>query len=149
MVMLAVFLFSVLLAPSVSAQQENAQAAISSAKDTLKNCYDAVLQAESAGANIDSLVAALNDAASSFSTAELAYVTGDYDTAYTAASQCQNKLDGFIAQAEALKEGAETADNQNFWFTIIFSVFSLAVLGGGAAVWVVLNKREWRKIHGS
>ena len=93
---------------------------------------------------MDFLVATLNDAASSLSTAKFAYAAGDYDAAYTAANQCQSKLSGFIAQADALKEGADMADIQNFFVTLLFSVFSLAVFGGGAATWVVLYKRERR-----
>lgn len=147
--LLAAFLFSILFVSSVSAQEANAQAAISSAKDTLKNCYAAVLQAESDGVNVDSLIVTLNDAASSLSSAELFYANGDYDAAYTAASQCQSKLGDFSSQVEALIEEADAAGKQNFFVTLIFSTASLAVFGGGAVVWSVLDKQERRKSHES
>ncbi len=145
---LALLLCSALFTSSVYAQG-SAQGAIDSAKDTLKNCYSAVSEAEAAGANVDALMATLNDAASSLSTALLANAGGDYDTAYNAASQCQSKLNDFIPQANALAASAQGASTQNFVFIVFLALLSLAVLGAGLGAWVVLSRRERRNIHGA
>lgn len=143
--MLAAFLCSCLFVSSVTAQGSG----ISQAKETIKNCYEAVLQAEAAGANVDALMVTLNDAASSLSQAELYYASGDYDAASNAASQCQSQLSGFISQANAEQANAQAASSQNLLLTIVFSVVSLAVFVSGVTAWVVLNRRERRSPHGS
>lgn len=145
---LVILLSSMLLVSLVSAQG-SAQAAINSAQDTLKNCYNAISQAEAAGANVDALMATLNDAAYSMSTAELAYAGGDYDTAYNAASQCQSKLSDFIPQTNALTASAQAAATQNLIFVVFLSLLSLGVLVAGLGAWVVLGRRERRKTHGN
>jgi prophage DNA circulation protein len=145
---LALLLCSTLFIPSVYAQG-SAQAAINSAKDALKNCYTAVSEAEAAGANVDALMTTLNNAASSLSTAELAYASGDYDKAYNSAIQCQSKLNDFIPQANTLTANAQAASSQNFAFITFLSLLSLAVLGVGLGAWIVLSRREKRNIHGA
>lgn len=50
-------------AAPVFADQDSAQAAINALQNRLKTCYGAVEQAEAAGANVNSLMANLNDAA--------------------------------------------------------------------------------------
>jgi hypothetical protein len=62
-VFLIIFLATAMFSSPVLAQQGSAQTAISSAKDTIKNCYDSAKEAEAAGANVDALMVTLNDAA--------------------------------------------------------------------------------------
>jgi hypothetical protein len=146
-VFLAVFLVATIFVSPVFAQQGNAQDAISSAKNTIKNCYDAVAQAESAGANVDSLMVTLNDAASSLSKAELAYSANDYGSAYTYATQCQSKLADLTSQAATLKTDAQAAASQNFLINILLVAVSIGVLCSGIAAWVILGRRERRSVH--
>ena len=148
-VFLTVFLVAAIFVSPAFADQGGAQNAISSAKDTIKNCYDAVKQAESAGANVDSLMATLNDAAGSLSKAELAYASNDYDSAYTYATQSQSKLNDFTGQATALKENARANATQNFEYTIFSLAVSIGILCAGVTAWVVLGRRERRSIYGS
>jgi predicted PurR-regulated permease PerM len=138
-----VFSVSVLLIPSV-ASQGNAQSMISSAKNTITQCYGAAQQAESAGANVDSLISMLNQAAGSLSKAELAYSSGDYAAAYSAASQCQSQLSGFVSQANDLKQNAQAASSQSFLFTVLSLVSSVFILCAGVGAWIGLNRRERR-----
>lgn len=134
---------------SASASQGSAQESISSAKTNLRDCYSAVLQAESAGANVDSLVVTLNQAAGLLTNAELAYASMDYDAAYSYASQSQSELSGFNAQAIALQQNASANALQNSLFTLFTLVLSVAVLCVGIVVWVVLNRRERRGTYRS
>jgi len=148
-VFLAVFLVAAIFVSPVFAQQGNAQNAISSAKNTIKNCYEAVKQAESAGANVDSLMVTLNDAAGSLSKAESAYSVNDYGSAYTYATQCQSKLTDFTSQATVLTTNAKATASQNSVTTILLVVASVGILCAGITAWVVLGRRERRSIHGS
>ena len=148
-VFFAVFLVAAIFVSPVFADQSGAQNAISSAKNTIKNCYETVKQAESAGANVDSLMVTLNDAAGSLSKAELAYASNDYDSAYTYATQSQSKLGDLTGQATALTANAQANATQNFVFTILLVVASTGILCAGIAAWVVLGRRERRSTYGS
>lgn len=149
LVFFVVFLVAAIFVSPVFADQGDAQNAISSAKNTIKNCYEAVKQAESAGANVDSLMVTLNDAAGLLSKAELAYSSNDYDSAYTYATQCQSKLGDFTSQATTLADNAHANTTQNFDYVILSAVGSIGILCAGVAAWVVLGRRERRSIDGS
>jgi hypothetical protein len=143
------FLFTAIFTSPVMAEQGSAQTAISSAKNTIKSCYDAVKESEAAGANIDFLMVTLNDAAGLLSKAELAYASNDYNSAFDYASKSKNKLNNFIPQANALKEDAIKNNNQNFITIVLSLVVSAAILCVGIAAWVVLNRKERRNLNGS
>ena len=130
-----------MMAP-VWAEQEGAQSAISSAKNTILTCYSAVREAEAAGANITVLTAMLNQAGSLLSQAEFAYATSDFDTASNLASQSQNVLTNFVGEANALKETATQQRNQDFLVNVVGSIigaFTVIVVGG--VVWLFLKKK--------
>jgi hypothetical protein len=146
---LAAFLIVGTLLASPVTSQGSAQNAISSAKNSLAQCYSAIQQAETAGANIGSLMTTLNQAAVSLSKAELAYSSGDYATAYSAASQCQSQLGGLIPQANTSQQNAEAARAQNFMFNLLSLVLAFSVLCAGIGVWIILNKRERRTVNGA
>ncbi len=135
------FITAALFASPVFAQQNSAQTAIISAQNNFKSCYDAAKQAQAAGANVDSLMTTLNDAAGSLSKAQLAYASNDYNSAYTYATQSQTMLNGFISQAAALQQNANNNDNQNFIITILSIIGSVAIVCVGIAAWVTLNRK--------
>lgn len=136
------FITTALFASPAFADQNSAQTAIMSAQNNLKTCYDAAKQAQAAGANVDSLMVTLNDAAGLLSDAELAYASNDYNSAYNYATQSQSKLNGFTFQASALRQNAINNDNQNF-ITLVSSVIgSVAILCVGIAAWVTLNRKQ-------
>ena len=142
------FITTALFASPVFADQNSAQTAIISAQNSLKSCYDATKQAQAAGANVDTLMATLNDAAGLLSEAELAYASNDYNSAYTYATQSQSKLNGFISQATALQQNALNNDNQNFIITILSIMGSVAILCVGIAAWVNLNRKGRKDVNG-
>jgi hypothetical protein len=135
------FITTALFASPVFADQNSARTAIISAQNNLKSCYDAANQAQTAGANVDPLMATLNDAAGLLSEAQLAYASNDYNSAYSYATQSQSKLNGFISQATALQQNANNNDNQNFIITISSIIGSVAILCVGIAAWVTLNRK--------
>ncbi|MEM3880609.1 MAG: hypothetical protein QXD19_02555 [Candidatus Bathyarchaeia archaeon] len=129
--------------PMACADQATASAAITSAKEQIVACYSAAKAAESAGANITSLTAILNDAGELISRAEYAYSVSDFDAAQDLAVQSQRLLSDFVSAANVLKETAAEQRNQDFMINIVGSTAgTFAVLGAGSAIWVFLRRRE-------
>jgi hypothetical protein len=135
-------LFVAVVASPVWADQADATTAISSAKDTILNCYSAAKEAEAAGANITVIVGTLNEAGSLLSQAELAYATNDFDAALNLAIQSQNTLNNFIEKANSLKETATQQQTQDFLINIVGSIIgTFAVIVAGFAAWRFLKKK--------
>lgn len=140
--LLAAISIAVLSVPSgVWAQQNDAASAISAAQSKLVQCYDAARTAESAGANISSLTPVLNDAGTLLSNAELAYSSGNFSLASNLASQSQSSLGSFISDANALKSAAVASSNQQTLIFVGSIVGTFAVIGTGAAIWVLLKRK--------
>lgn len=137
-----------LFASPVFAEQENAQTAIESAKNTIKGCYDGVKEAEAVGANVTSLMVTLNSAAGLLSQAELAYASNDYNAAHNYATQSQSTLDGFTSQAAILKQNALNSQTENLTLIIFSVIGSVALLCVGIGAWISLNRKERKRLHG-
>lgn len=145
-IVLLFFLASALIPALVSADQGSAQNALSSAESTLKSCYDAVTQAESAGADVTALVITLNGAAEVLSKAKLAYASNNFDASFEYASQSKNQLSDFLSQANAARESALNNNNRK-QFTLILSLgLSVAILFVGVATYFSLSRSE-RRTH--
>jgi hypothetical protein len=136
-------LFSVMVVPSlVLAEQTDATATITSAKEQFVTCYQAARDAEGAGANISSLTASLNEAGALLSQAESAYSANDFDTARNLAVQSQGMLGNFVSEANVLKENATAQRFWDFMINVVGSVIgTVAVLVGGVVVWLFLKKK--------
>jgi hypothetical protein len=136
-------LLLVAIVPSpVWANQADAATAISSAKNTILNCYNAAKQAEAAGANITAIVVILNEAGLQLSQAELAYATNDFDTALNLAIQSQNTLKSSIDEANTLRETATQQQNQDFLVNVVGSVIgTFVVIIAGFAAWLLLKRK--------
>jgi hypothetical protein len=148
-VALTLFLVFLLVTVPVSASQGSAQNVINQVKSNMKECYDALLQAEKAGADINNLTVTLNSAALRLSNAELAYQSGDYDKAYGLANQAQSKLDGFQAHADSLKQATLASSRFNEFFSVMLLAIGTLLFGLGIAVWLILGKRERRNQNGA
>jgi hypothetical protein len=130
------------VASPVWADQADAAAAISSAKNTILNCYSVAKEAEAAGANITVIVGTLNEAGSLLSQAELAYATNDFDVALNLAIQSQATLNNFISEANTLKETATQQRNQDFLINVVGSLAgTFAVIVAGFVAWRFLKKK--------
>ena len=126
----------------VLADQTDATAAITSAKEQIVTCYQAAKDAEGAGANITSLTATLNDAGTLLSQAESAYSMNDFDAARYLAVQGQGMLGHLVSEANALKQTATQQRSQDFLINVVGSLIgAFAVIGAGAATWLFLKKR--------
>ena len=135
-------LFIVQLPVLAVAQQTDASAAITSAKQQFITCLDSAKQAEAAGANISSLTAVLNDAGGLLSRSELAYSQSDFGSAQSLASQCSQRLSNFISESNGLRDAAAQQRSYDFWVSFVGSIVgSFAVIVAGFVVWRFLKKR--------
>jgi 3-phosphoglycerate kinase len=122
--------------------ENDAKDAITEAEKNIVLCYDAVAEADAAGANVTTLMATLNEAGALLSKAELSYKTGDFDSAINFTSQSQDKLNGFVMEAETLTEQAVQEHYWDFLITVGGStVGTLAVVIGSFVVWRFLKKK--------
>ena len=139
---ISLLLFVTVVASPVWAEQANASTAISSAKNTIVNCYSAAKEAEAVGANITAIVDTLNEAGSLLSQAELAYAANDFDAALNLAVQSQTTLSDFIGEANSLKETALQQQNQDFLINVVGSIIAtFVVIVAGGLVWFLLKRK--------
>jgi cytochrome bd-type quinol oxidase subunit 1 len=139
---LAVLLFGGVFLPFSAFAQDDASGAIASAQQQIVTCYDSAKQAEAAGANISSLTSVLDEAGNMLSQAELAYSQGDFGTAQNLASQCSQNLNGFVSEANGLRDAAIQRATVDFWVNVVGStVGTFVVMIAGFAVWWFLKKR--------
>jgi hypothetical protein len=130
----------------VWADQGGATNAISSARSQLLSCYEAVWDAEAAGANITSLTGTLNEAGLLLSHAEFAFSNGDFAGAQDYALQSQGKLANVVSEANALLNAAGVHRNQDFLVNVVGSTGgTVAVLVGSWGLWSFLKKRSKSK----
>jgi hypothetical protein len=138
-------LFAILIVTffiSPVASQADVTTAISSAKNTFLNCYEAAKAAETAGANITVLTSNLNEAGMLLSQAELAYSSNDLNSARNLAVQSEAKLSNFISDADHLREIATQQRNQDFLITVVGPLLgALAIIGIGVGTWIFLKKK--------
>jgi hypothetical protein len=141
--LMALMLFIVSTFPQLAqADQLDAATAIASAKEQILICYQAVKEAEGAGANITALVAVLNDAGTLLSRAEFAYSVSDFDIARDLAVQSQSSLDNFVSDANVLRETGTQQRSQDFLINVVGSlVGAFAVVGAGIAIWSFLRRK--------
>jgi hypothetical protein len=123
--------------------EDDARSAVVAAENRIADCYRAVADAEKAGANITGLLNTLNEAGELLSNATLAYSMGDFDSANDSAVRSQAKLDGFVAEVDALRESALKARYWDFTVYVLGSVVgTVVVVGSGFVVWFFFKKRE-------
>jgi hypothetical protein len=131
------------ISPALCYSEEEARLKVQRAEDEVLNCYEAVFEAEKAGANITVLLNTLNEAVWFLSEAKLAYSYGDYDSAFNNATECLYRLEDFVNQADSLRFEAERAGYMDFMVNFVGSAFgSVGVAVSGYAVWIFLKKRE-------
>jgi VanZ family protein len=124
--------------------ENEAVAKISEAENALNLAYEAVLQAEKAGANVTDLLSNLTEAGELLSKAKLVLSTNE-SAAVDFAVESQAKLNGFLAEADALRVAAAQQRYWDFIINVVGSIVgSVAVICGGFVVWTVL-KRKYEK----
>jgi len=139
---LFLFLLPVFIVRVSASSEETAALAITEAEETVASAYEAVLEAEKAGANVTDLLSVLNEAGMLLSKAHLAYAMGDFDSARDFAVWCQGNLTGFVDEAEALKQSAVQKGYWDFTVNVVGSaVGAVAVVVCGFVAWAFLKRK--------
>jgi hypothetical protein len=121
--------------------ENEAEIKIGEAENALISAYEAVSEAEKAGANITDLLSNLAEAGELLSKAKSVLSTNE-SAAADLAVESQAKLNGFSAEADALRVAAAQQLYWDFMVNFVGSIIgSVAVIVGGFAVWTVLKKK--------
>jgi hypothetical protein len=107
---------------NVFAQTEQPASKLEAANTTVEQAFNAVLDAEKAGANVTLLLAQLNNAANILAQAENSNRTGDSNTAAAKADSVLPIAQQVITAAQNAKQTAIVSGQNNFLFAIIFPV---------------------------
>ena len=136
---------SVAIAFALTSEAEAASALVRS-ENAVFSAYQAVAEASEAGANVSSLLVPLKDAGWFLSHAQIAYKSGDFDSALEYVAQCQEKLDGISADAHALKETAIYDHYMDFLVNVAGPILgAVSVFCVSLFVWFFL-KRKCEKV---
>ena len=104
------------------AQTDQTASKLQAANTAVEQAFNAVLDAEKAGANVTSLLDQYNDAAYLLAQAENAYRTGDNHTAANDADAALPIAQQVTTAAQPAQESASTSAQTAFWTTVAFTV---------------------------
>jgi len=123
-----------------------ALSAIDNAEFAVGTAYEAVLQAEKAGANVSGLLNELNDGAEALSKAQMSYKAGDFDDAVYFANMCCSRVEGIEVKASELREAAAFQKKQNLYLSSLSSIAALGCICiGGFFGWSFFKRRYYRQ----
>ena len=122
----------------VCAQTDQTASKLQAANNAFEQAFNAVLDAEKAGANVTTLLAQLNNAAGILAQAENSYRTGDSNTAAVKADSVLPIAQEVTTAAQNAKQTALVSGQNAFWSTIVFTVI-------GAFAFVLVLLLVWRR----
>jgi len=143
-----VLTFSVADTPfcAFAVDEADAGSAIAVAEERIIVCYRAVADADEAGADTSALLAVLNEAGLLLSRANLAYGKREFNSTVYFANQSRVRLDGFVGEADVLREAAMQEHYWDFMVYVVGSVVgAIVVFCGSFVVWFLL-KRRYEKV---
>jgi hypothetical protein len=136
------FLLAVPCSNAAANSQSQAVSALEDADSVVVSAYQVVSRADDAGANVTGLLDQLNEAGELLARAHAAYKSGDFDSALELADLCQERLNGFVADADALTEVAVRDGELDFLVNVVGSIAgSVCVVCGGVLIWFYLDRR--------
>lgn len=140
---LSLLVLHVFVGSARGATEGDAAAGIDSTESAVLECYFAVAAADKAGADVSLLLDRLFEAGQFLSLAEVAFQAGDFDSAFSNASQSQVLLSGLVEEAEALEEYAFSENYLSLLTDVLILVVgTAAVIAGSVVVWVLLKRRS-------
>jgi len=150
-ILLALLVFaSTLFVFNTSALSENvATSAIEKAEGLMVSAYEAVLEAERAGANVSGLLARLKVAGEGLAQAHISYRLGDFDDAARSADLCSQIGEEARVEAYELRGLALEEAVQCFRWTMIRSILGVAIAVGASYLgWRIFKRRYFRRVLG-
>jgi len=140
-----VFPFFVLRAGAFSG--DVATSAISEAEEVVASAYEAVLEAENAGADVSGLLDKLNEAGMLLAEAQIASRLGDFDEAVLLASLCSGIGESVKNEAYELRVEAYGSRVMVSWLTMAGSTIGVvAVVFGSFLGWRVFKRRYIQQV---
>ena len=137
-------LFSMLIFPVFAAgNQEDAASSLSEAELSMGQAYAAVLDAESADADVSGLLVRLNDAAKWLSWAHMSFGVGDFDEAFGYAESTSDLGYEIVDEAKLLEVEAANARVYSSWVFLAISVVGVSVVVVGSVVGYRFFKRYY------
>jgi hypothetical protein len=110
-----------------SAQTEQATSKLQAANTAVTQAFNAVLDAETTGANVTVLLTQINTAQDILAQAENSYRTSDFNTAATQADNVLPITKQVTLDAQNAKQNAMVSSQNSFWFTISLTVIGIFV----------------------
>jgi hypothetical protein len=104
------------------AQTNQANSKLQVANQSVNQAFNAVLDAEKAGANVTDLLSQLNNATNILAGAENSYRAGDINATIAKANSLLPITQEITINAQFLKHSATVNGQNNFWSTIIFTI---------------------------
>jgi CHASE3 domain sensor protein len=123
-----------------TAQTDQATSKLQSANDAVNQAFNAVLDAEKAGANVTDLLTKLNTAQGILAQADNSYRVGDNNTATTQAESVLPIAQQVTNEAQDAKQTAIVSERNGFWSTIALTVI-------GVFVFVLVLFLVWRRFR--
>jgi len=123
----------------VFAQTDQTALKLQTANNAIDSAFNAVMDAEKAGANVTGLLVKLNVAADDLSQAENSYQSGDFNAAAVQADSVLPIAQEVTTSAQNAQQTSSVSNQNGFWFTIAFSEI-------GATLFVLVLFLAWRKI---
>jgi hypothetical protein len=118
---------------------------LADAEEVLDSAYDAVFEAEEAGANVTGLLVRLNVGGEYLSEAFVWFRLGVFENASRFAGFCREVVGGVLGEAVGLRDEAERLAREDFLVRVFGSAVGVVVvLVLGFFVWGIF-KRRYRK----
>lgn len=129
------------------AREDVVASALTDTEEVLASAYQAVLEAEEAGANVSSLLVQLNEAGGLLAQGHMAYRLGDFDEAVNFAELSSGVGIHVKDEALKLKDLALGESLQHLYFTAVGSViFCVLIVFGSFLVWRVFKRRHYQRV---
>jgi len=147
LIILSAFVFPIFVCRIDASSGDVAASAIGQAEGVVASAYEAVLEAEQAGANVSGLLVRLNEAGELLARAQVAFRLGDFDEAVVSANLCSEIGEGVRSEADELRVKAYGGRVTGSWLTMTGSMVSVvAVVFGSFWGWRVFKRRYIRRV---
>ena len=127
------------------AQTNQANSKLQEANIAVNQAFNAVLDAEKAGANVTDLLVRMNSAVGILAQAENSYRTGNTNKAVAQADNVFSIAHQITTTAQTAKQNAIISIQNNFWLTIAFTAVSTIMFFEGLILFWLWFKRRYIK----
>jgi hypothetical protein len=132
---------------SCRAANDDVSSKISEAQNALRNAFETVWKAEQLGANTSSLVGKIGSAGELLNEAEMAYETGDLNSALSKADESLTVANQVFYAATSLFASVSAKAQRTLLYTIAFSVVGAVLLIIALIlVWLWFSRRYNKKL---